>query len=142
MRTIKFRGYDAVGDKGWVYGDLTHNQKVTREGLEPRTMVGGYEVYPESVCEFTGCVDVLDKEVYEGDVVTLDGCPEHGGRIVVFYEESFCLATDEEYDYLTKGEHPYMNDYAHMDCLHEWSCTGSVRVISNIFEERWSGKRK
>ena len=48
-RVIKFRGWDATGQKGWVYGDLVHNQKVTKEGLEPRVMVGGYEVIPESV---------------------------------------------------------------------------------------------
>lgn len=41
-RVIKFRGWDKVGNKGWVYGDLVHNQKITKEGLEPRTMVGGY----------------------------------------------------------------------------------------------------
>lgn len=49
MRDVKFRGWDIVGGKGWVYGDLVHNQKVTREGLEPRTMVGGYEVDPDTV---------------------------------------------------------------------------------------------
>ena len=43
MRTIKFRGKDVFTD-AWRYGDLVHNQKVTTTGLEPRTMVGGYEV--------------------------------------------------------------------------------------------------
>ena len=54
MREYVFRGYDAVGDKGWVYGDLVHNKKVTKTGLEDRVMVGGYEVVPESVGLFTG----------------------------------------------------------------------------------------
>lgn len=45
MRTIKFRGKDVFTD-AWRYGDLVHNQKVTTTGLEPRTMVGGYEVDP------------------------------------------------------------------------------------------------
>ena len=48
MRTIKFRGKDVFTD-AWRYGDLVHNQKVTTTGLEPRVMVGGYEVDPETV---------------------------------------------------------------------------------------------
>lgn len=33
MRKIKFRGWDAIGEKGWVFGDLVHNQRVTATGL-------------------------------------------------------------------------------------------------------------
>jgi len=65
----RFRGFDAVGNKGWVYGDLVHNQKVTRAGLEPRVMVGGYEVVPESVGICTGLKDESGKDIYEKDIV-------------------------------------------------------------------------
>lgn len=82
MTEYKFRGYDAVGKKGWVYGDLVHNQKVTDTGLEPRVMVGGYEVFPESVGLFTTV-----NNIYEGDIV--DGVDSDGvymRGIVEWYE--------------------------------------------------------
>lgn len=81
-----FRGWDAVGKKGWVYGDLVHNQKVTETGLEPRVMVGGYEVIPESVGIWTVLKDKNGKEIFDGDWILLEGV----GVFNVRYSTSMC----------------------------------------------------
>lgn len=105
-----FRGFDAVGDKGWVYGNLTHNQKVTKTGLEPRTMVGGYEVVPESVGISTGITDVDGKEIFVGDIVRVykeDGTADFSSEVFwkdgackIFYFERLNIALG---DYIAEG---------------------------------------
>ncbi len=47
--------------------------KVTLTGTEPRVMVGGYEVKPETVGQFTGMRDKEGTEIFEGDIVEYEG---------------------------------------------------------------------
>ena len=69
----RFRGYDVTGQKGWVYGDLTHTKRILQEApfLADRVMVGGYEVYPESVGLASGLKDENGLEIFVGDIVRI-----------------------------------------------------------------------
>lgn len=139
MRQIKFRA-KTIKNVHWVWGDLF------RAGTEPSDgefAINYWDdedgwmnenVQPGTIGQFTGLTDEFEREVYEGDIIVLDGSPEMGARVVVFYEESFNIATRKEYDYLRQGAHPYLNDYAHMDCLNTWSNSGLVRVVGNIYD--------
>ena len=90
MREIKFRGIDTMTGQ-WRFGDLVHNMKVTLTGVEPRVMVGGYEVKPETVGQFTGIRDKEGIEIFEGDIVEYEDIL-HGvfhTHLTVAWHESF-----------------------------------------------------
>ena len=131
MRQIKFRAQDIASNK-WLYGDLRHHKDDVC--IFEHGGTNGEQVKRDTIGQFTGLTDEFDREVYEGDIIMLDGSPEMGARVVVFYEESFNIATRKEYDYLQQGAHPYLNDYSHMDCLNTWSNSGLVRVVGNIYD--------
>lgn len=102
-REIRFRGKDVFSGK-WVYGDLAHNQKITREGLEPRVMVAGYEVDPNTVGQFTGLHDKNETEIYEDDVLmSCYGFPGLETVGFVRYKDGAFILTDGErnFDYLS-----------------------------------------
>lgn len=127
MRKYVFRGWDATGQKGWVFGDLVHVKGISKDAekdLYDRIMVGGYEVVPESTGQFAGLHDEAGNRIFEGDIVEWK---KDGKKYLVVFRSGMFYASVEEFNENVYGGFPLW-----FLCEEEQHCN----VIGTIYEQR------
>lgn len=97
MREIKFRG-KTVGAEKWVYGSLSLEADVPQIQGNGRN----YVVIIDTVCQYSGIVDINDVKVYEGDILEGKETGDYG--IVSFTAPQFTTEGISDKQICTLGD--------------------------------------
>ena len=114
MRTIKFRAQDIASNK-WLYGDIRHHKNdvcIFEQGGNK-----GEQVKPETIGQFTSLYDKNHNEIYEGDILAVQGIDEK--LEVRFVRGVFAFLWNGDLD----------NEFPTGSPTHEWA-----EVAGNVFD--------
>lgn len=141
-REIKFRGQtlNSVKDgkgrviteyESWAHGDLLHRSNGAMNILTLNEEEGIYENYvvnPDTVGQFTGLLDKDGKEIYEGDIISING---KYPKVVKYIDEyaCFCLANIRDLDGKVG-----MDDWLQVSPGWWNSPKREIKVIGNIYD--------
>lgn len=120
MRTIKFRGKIKASGK-WMYGDITRLYEDEFMQID----ISDWDVFPETIGQFTGIVDRNCVEIYEGDIIqTYDSKGKPILHEVYYLESEARFATKLiGYENLNEGS-----------LTQKWINELDFEVIGNVFD--------
>ena len=124
MREIKFRAKRQDRDE-WVYGDLTHVQKICKvEDVErtgkrsmPAVRVGNYDVKESTIGQYTGVRDANGNTIFEGDILGTYLGGNNYTYPVVFSKGAFCV--EAEGDFKMPLLHLNLKDFTVVGSVHD-----------------------